>query len=639
MWAVLTFWLLLGLPGLAWLQRYDPASLERGGLSVVARAYFASFALLTPFSALGYLLQLPLWTMSAAIVCAVAFGAVALVRERRWLGMFGMPSVAAAVCGIWLAFDLWLGARVGSHVQGDAGFHLARIRLIGAYGFNNWDPLVSGQHFEPIYHTNLYHSLIAACAQLTGLDPGAAWIWVWPFAKLVAAAGTYELAVAVLGVRACGYVAAMTSSAWLATSSTLAFPNTFAPYALMPFALACAVDALSTPSFRGALWLGVASLVLAQTHLLYALFLALAVAPVLGLRFLDALLRRRRRRRELLATLLALALAAPWFYAPARPKLAQLLAAAEQVVSWVSTASAQDKPPPRASERAASRFLHVPPNLVRVDPTPFLQLENTDLQAAFALVVAAVVTRRRQALALAAIFGMICLWLFTPWLCMQLVKLLANWVVLRFTQLFFVVYAALVPATILRVVLLVGTWLRLRYAGASARPRAIAALRGAFEVAATTGVLAYAYHFASYGSPWTKEATWEAALAGTAQANADRITRRARFFTANIAAGATVMAPLLRDYDIPMHCPCHTVAFRKGRGEHEQADNDARRAAVEKFYLRNASSEERLELLRKYGVRYVFSGPRRAAVIAQGLAPHVRGLAHDNDDAIISVSP
>lgn len=648
MWAVLTFWLLLGLPGLAWLQRFDPASLERGGLSVVARAYFASFALLTPFSALGYLLHLPLWTLSAALVGAVAFGAFELARERRWSSSFGRPSVAAAVWGSWLLFDLWLGARVGSHVQGDAGFHIARIRLIGAYGFNNWDPLLSG-HFEPIYHTNLYHSLLASGAQLTQLDPGAVWIWVWPFAKLVAAAGTYELAVAVLGVRACGYVAAMTCGAWLATSSTLAFPNTLAPYALMPFALACAVDALSRPSFRNALWLGVASLVLAQTHLLYALFLALATGPVLALRFLDALVRVRRRRRELLAAVCALALAGPWVYVPARPKLAQLWASAERAASWVSTANAQDTPPPRASERAASRFLTVPPDLARVDPAPFLTVENPDVQAAFALVVAGAVTRRRQAIALGAIFAMICLWLFTPWLCMRLIHLLANWVVLRFTQLFFVIYVALVPATIVRLVLLLGAHVRARQPAAHSGSRAagFAALRGGFELAAAVAVLAYAYRYASYAPPWTKEATWQAALDGSAQANADRITRRARFFTSNIAAGATVMAPLLRDYDIPMHCPCHALAFRRGRGERDQADNDARRAAVERFYQRDTSSEVRLELLRKYGVRYVFSGPRRAVAIAQGLASReshpgdmrVRGLAHEGDDAIIMLAP
>lgn len=636
MWAVLTFWLLLGLPGLAFVQRFDRASLDRGPLAVVARAYFASFALLTPISALSYVFELPVQVMSSAVILAILGGAVSLARDRRWLGLFGWPSVAAIVGCLWLGFDLWIGARVGSHVQGDAGFHLARVRLIGAYGFfNNWDPLVRGHQFEPIYHTNLYHSLLAACTQLTRLDPSAAWIWAWPLLKLLAAAGTYELSVAVLGSRACGYIAAITSGAWLATTSTLAFPNTLAPYALMPFALVCAVDALSRPSYRAALWLGIAATVLAQTHLLYALFLMLAVVPVLAVRFFDAVVRTHRRRFALLAAICAFGLTGPWFYAPARPKIQKLLAAAEQSLSWVGTAHAQDQPP-RATERANGRFLHVEPNLARVDPAPFLKLDNPDLQAGLALVIAIAVTRRREAWALFGITAMICLWLFTPQLCMPLIHLLANWVVLRFTQLFFVIYAALVFATPVRVLELAGKYV---IDAVSGETRGASVVRGGFELAAMSFVLLFAYRYASYSPPWTKEATWQAALDGSAHANAERIAHRAAFFTANIARGSTVMAPLLRDYDIPMHCPSHALAFRKGRGDHGQLDNDERRAAVEQFYQRDTTPAERLELLRKFDVDYVYTGPRRAVAIANGLGRAAAHVVYDGEDAIVRLRP
>ena len=76
----------------------------------------------------------------------------------------------------------------------------------------------------------------------------------------------------------------------------------------------------------------------------------------------------------------------------------------------------------------------------------------------------------------------------------------------------------------------------------------------------------------------------------TAQANADRITRRAQFFSAHVAPGAAVMAPLLRDYDIPMHCPCRAFAYRVGRGERNQGDLQEKRAAVEAFYSRDFRS-------------------------------------------------
>jgi hypothetical protein len=636
--AVLTFWLLLGLPGLAWLQRFDPASLERGGLSVIARAYFASLALLTPVSALGFLVGAPLWILSAWALIAIGVAAVALARDRRWLELLRPPSAAALACGLWLAFDLWVGARAGSHVQGDAGFHIARIRLIAAFGFNNWDPLLSGHQFEPIYHSNLYHALIAATSQVTRLDPGAVWVWVWPLAKLLAAAGAYELAVSVLGFSASGYVAALTATVFLATTSTLAFPNTFAPYAIMPFALACGVDALSRPSFRNALWLGVSSVVLAQTHLLYALFFALAVAPAVGLRLLDALVRTRRRRRELLAASFAFALALPWFYAPARPKLEQMWAAASEVVRFVSVASAQDRPR-SATQRAAPHFRAVAPDMLYMDPAPLLDPSEADVHGIIALGVVLVSLRRRQAFALAAIVATICAWLFVPPLCTWLVRLLVNWVVLRFTQLFFVVDVALVPACVVALAYVAGAKLRARGIGAAVSGKRALALGTVVELAAVALGVVYANQYGSFAAPWTKEAIWRAALGNHAQLNADRITRRAKFFTANVAPGEAVMAPLLRDYDIPMHCPCHAFVYRKGRGERGQPDLAAKRAAAEAFYARDTPNEARLEILRKYGVRYVFSGPRRAAWLARVFKSNVRALAHEGDDAIVTFAP
>jgi hypothetical protein len=639
MWAVLTFWLLLGLPGLAWLERFDPESLERGALSAIARAYFASFALLTPVSVIGYLLQAPLWLLSAAIVIAVAGGAYSLARERRWLqrirgadGPLRRPrlSAAAAVCCAWLALDLWIGARVGSHVQGDAGFHIARIRLITTHGFNNWDPLLAGEHFEPIYHTNLYHSLLAACAQLTGLDPGAAWIWVWPFLKLMAAAGVYELAVAVLGVRASGYLAAVTCGACLATSSTLAFPNTLGPYVILPFALACAVDVLSAPTLRNALWLGVASLVLAQTHLLYSLFLALSVGPVLALRFAIALVQRSRRR-ELLLALAALGLALPWFVAPARPRLEAAWNNLRADLRVVSVARAQEPPPkapPSAVEKAWNRFIHIEPEGLRLNPEPYLDPNNPDTQGVVALAMTALLTRRRQALALLAITSTVCAWLFIPFFCTLLDTLLVNWVVLRFAQFFFTLYVTFVPAAIVGVVFALVPVIR-QHRG----------WRATLELAGAVAAFAYAYRYGDYGPPWTKEATVLAARDRSAQVNAERITRRARFFAANVAPGAIVMAPLMRDYDIPMHCACRPFAYRKGRGERGQTDLEAKRAAIEKFYARNASAQERLSLLRQYGVHYVFNSPRRALATAEAMRPNVKAVAYEQDDAIVRVAP
>jgi hypothetical protein len=629
------FWLLLGLPGLACLQRFDPTSLERGALSAIGRSYLLSLLLLTPVSVLGYIVRAPLWVLSTACVVAIALSAPVLWRDRRWLRLFARPGVAATACGIWVAFDLWLGVRVGSHVQGDAGYHVARIRSLIALGFNNWDPLLGAEHFEAVYHTNLYHALIAASAQLARVDPGAAWIWVWPFLKLMAAAASYELAYALLGSRASGYLAALTTGVCFATASSQAFPNAFAAGALSAFGLAFALQAASEPPrFAHAVWLAAASLILAQTHPLYALFLGLAVAPLLGLRLLHALLRRRDGRLALLAGLCALGLALPWFLVPARPRLETLWANVTRVLGSRALAQAQAPQPTaaakRADERAFEQFVRVEPRRWRMDAEPFTRPDNPDVHGIAALLLVAALGRGRvrlRALALLAFLASVAAYLFVPALCTALIKLTAHWVVLRFTGIFFVVCMALVPAAAFGVL---AAWLPL------ARARW---LQPALELAFVIAAFAYAERYGQYTAPWTREATWQAALAGSARANAERIAERARFFAQHVEPGAVVMAPQLRDYDIPMHCACRALVFRRGRGERAQTGLDERRAAVDQFYAHDTSDQTRLELLHRYGVRYVYASPRRAAALARGFGAQVRDRAQAGDDAILELQP
>jgi hypothetical protein len=632
MWSVLSFWFLLGLPGLAFLQRLDPQSLERGALSAIGRAYVASFVLLTPFSVLGFLTGAPLWMLSAAVVALAVAAIAVLAWDRRWLRLFRSPCLAAAVCGIWLAFDLWIAASVGSHTSGDAGYHVARIRLLAEFGFNNWDPLLSGKHFESVYHTNLYHAVIAACAQLARVDVGVAWIWTWPVLKLLVAAGLYELAVAVFGASFCGYLAALCGGLCLVTTSTLAFPNTLATYALLPFGLACAVDAAAeSPRPRHALWLAAATLVLVQTHLLYALFLALAAVPMLVVRLIAALLRRSPRRRTLALAVLATAIALPWFWPQAAPRLEAFWKTHRASLgSFVSVASAQAAPArrPHVSERAHGRFIHLDERQLRLDPRPFLDSTEPHMHAVAVTLLVAVCSRRRQAFALLGIVATACAWILTPTLCSLLVNLLGNWVVLRFTKVFVLISVALLPGAL---PFLIGRAL----AGARrAHPhllQAVLALAGVFTA------VAYAGAQGSYYEPWTKEATWSAARDFAARDKAELVTQRAKFFAAHIARDATVMAALMRDYDLPMHCACRVLAYRRGRGERGQSDLGEKRDAIERFFAADTSADAKLELLRKYGVRYVYTSPGRAARLARSFGSNTSGIVWEKGDAIVKL--
>ena len=94
------------------------------------------------------------------------------------------------------------------------------------------------------------------------------------------------------------------------------------------------------------------------------------------------------------------------------------------------------------------------------------------------------------------------------------------------------------------------------------------------------------------------------------------------------------MAPVLRDYEIPMHCACHALAFRRGRGEREQADMTERRSAADQFYAHATEAATRRQLLDRYDIRYVYTSPARATALARGLGDDVR-VVRSTEDALL----
>jgi hypothetical protein len=664
MWTLFAIWLSLPIPGLALLLRFDRASLAHGALPSALRACAVSWILLTPVSVLGYLFHWPVAVLSAAWVALLAAALGAIWRMRtRFARAEQAPSVAdgdgaarsesaparsrwrlgvAALVGVaWLAFDVWLGARVGSHVQGDAGFHVARIRMLLGSGLGSWDPLLEGRQFEPIYHTNLYHAWLAVSAQLARVDPGAAWIWAWPFAKLMIAAGSYELAWSVVRRRGLAWIAALTTGLWFATQSIVPYPNLLGPYAFLAFGLAATIATFREPSFRHAVWIGTASLLLAQTHMLYALFYALVITPPLIARLAYAVVRRRPGRSELAAALLAVGLSLPWLAVPALPQLR---------TAFESVAEAQAEPQPGhsaaaptpARERKAGLFLEVGGGLVRMDPSAYLARDKPLAYLLGALGLYALLARSASAAAALAMLASFGLYMFVPSLCTALTRALgANWVMARLASVINVLQLALiVPLCAALVSLALRKLLALVAARRerTAQPRSVW-LPIAVETLAVVAALGYVHALAARAEPWTIETIWQAALRGQAAHNAERITGRAQFFASSVEPGATVLAPLFMDYQLPMHCNCRALAFRRGRGARNVADIDARRDATERFYAQGTPSAERAELARRFGVRYVYSSPRRAPAFDRDLAPRVEATASRGADAILRLTP
>jgi hypothetical protein len=159
------------------------------------------------------------------------------------------------------------------------------------------------------------------------------------------------------------------------------------------------------------------------------------------------------------------------------------------------------------------------------------------------------------------------------------------------------------------------------------------------QLCGAAAALGYGERFGPRTEPWSFATIYAAAQANEAARNAERIDGRARFFAAHVAPEASLMAPLLMDYQLPMHCMCRGFAFRGGRGKRNLPDIEARRAAANRFYAHDTSAAERRELLQRYDLRYVYSSPRRATRLAADLGARVRAIHSAGEDAVIELAP
>ena len=185
-------WELLALPALV-VARLLPET----GAGLYARLAAATVCLLVPGSLVARALGRP--SVSAAIGWSLTglFGAAAVmfaVHSSLWLalGLYGAAGVVALpfalrrsgsdpvpgrwiVAGVGVLFGIALWHVAGS-LDGDALFHLARIRKLEAFGglhLRTVDEFRDGG-LHPGYAFPLWHVLLALVARLGGVDPAAA---------------------------------------------------------------------------------------------------------------------------------------------------------------------------------------------------------------------------------------------------------------------------------------------------------------------------------------------------------------------------------------------------------------------------------------------------------------------------------
>jgi hypothetical protein len=638
---LLLFWLALALPGFALLWQLDREALRGGFLFGLGRAYLASFMLLTPSCVLGYTLELPLATLSGSYVLSVLLACAALIWDRSWLHALRRPSALAAIGGIWLCCDMWLGLRAGTHVEGDAGYHIARIRMLLDSGLCNWDPLVAQPRLDTIYHTNLYHALIASSAQLTGQDAGAAWLGTWPFAKLLTAAGAYQLARVAIGERWHGWLAAITTSVFLSSYAVLPFPNTLAPAAILPMALAAGVSALCTPrSLRPACWIAVGSVTLAEMHALNALFLGLVLVPCLSLLWLVYWARRRRGKRYLAAAILACAASLPWLIVPALPRLSAFWSHAQLLESRARaqpSAAPQTSDPPKASaakdtdkEQAepgkgykSERFRKLPNGLSMYEPAQLFGQHDRNLLGLLLLAATLTLAPHAELWAMSALIAMTCLWLLVPALCSTLLAITGPpWAAARLTQIVGLAFTTLVPAapcSLLDRMPLRSVWRQSAWLAAGA-------------LAAWVG-FGQGVNYAG----WTRAQLVANARDFKAEQSKLAIEARVRLLSNNIPRGETVMAHPRWDYGLPMHCRCFALALGPGRGWHGMPYMPERRNAVDEFFSDKTTGARRLDLMQQFATQHVYTSLRLARMIMKSLPEHARILASTNQGTVLFI--
>jgi hypothetical protein len=307
-----TFWALFFVPGYALVRRLRLVPQKAGVLYTLGAGYAASLCLASPLSLLCYGIGAPLWVWSGACGLGVVAGLWVLISQRAyralWPSLRTEPPLAVAL----LLGLLWLQGRHGGWLDGDATFHVGRMRVLLQHGFTNRDIYLSEYHFQHVYHSNLLFPVYASAAQWTHQTLLCTWFWTEPWAKLMVAAGHYVFAYALLRQRLAAWLTALTVVIANAGETYTLYPNTLCVGFLLPMLLGLGLSMAARRSggLRSIAQLAGLSALLAQIHALYAVYAALLLAPV----WLVALaLGSSARERWFVASLLAsLSVATPF---------------------------------------------------------------------------------------------------------------------------------------------------------------------------------------------------------------------------------------------------------------------------------------------------------------------------------------
>jgi hypothetical protein len=225
-----------------------------------------------------------------ALGIAAALGVAALALSLRLrspsntlLQSDGLAPLLVLASGTVLGIALW---RLAGPVDGDALFHLARVRKLDAFdhiGIHTVDEFRDGG-LHPGYAFPLWHGFLAAVAKLAGVDPSLVVRHESSVLAPLAAFVAYEAGRALFDSSWAGAAAAAAQVGLIALAPghggaylALALPATSSRQLLVVAALALAFQAVREPSAGTFASVGAAAVAVALVHPTYALFLLLPV--------------------------------------------------------------------------------------------------------------------------------------------------------------------------------------------------------------------------------------------------------------------------------------------------------------------------------------------------------------------------
>ena len=321
--------------------------LPGSGVGLYLRLAFATMVVLVPGAVLARALRTPGVAGTLAWTCAPTFAAFAVtfaVGGSIWLalglhlgiGAAALPFAARAeereqegtvrerargarLGGLVLALGVIFGMllwKVAGQIDGDALFHLARIRKLDEFGALSLHAVNEFQDggLHPGYAFPLWHGLIALVAKVAAVDPASALHHEASVLAPLAFAVAYQAGVAVFRSAAAGFAALLAQVAITGLAAggggqyaSLALPGTAARQLLVPAALALFFVCLRDP--RPALFAALAAITVGVSfaHPTYALFLWI---PLGGFVVVRAVLARGEDLKAGAAGLAAMGL--PW---------------------------------------------------------------------------------------------------------------------------------------------------------------------------------------------------------------------------------------------------------------------------------------------------------------------------------------